>query len=299
MGETSVQNMAGFLAPALTVRIFREARLPLRVRLIRWSTPTPTSMNVNEWDGFDGRLTSRLVVDGRKWVLDGTPIEQFALRRTPYPGRPGWYGRLEFPLDTIRAILAGALAPRAAQLHLHIVGDSTLELVLAAMESLAPDSVWRSRRVRFEHAPSVTGSSIARVARLGIVIAQPRAGSAAYRSWLAAGIPVAYGSDMLRNPFVHMLGAITGGNNAEEAVSREDAVRILTRGSAYAERAEREKGTLVPGMLADLAVLSQDIFMVPPPALPATRSVLTIIGGDIVYDGLTRSAASSRAASGR
>ena len=104
---------------------------------------------------------------------------------------------------------------------------------------------------------------------------------------------------MLRNPFVHMLGAITGGNNAEEAVSREDAVRILTRGSAYAERAEREKGTLVPGMLADLAVLSQDIFMVPPPALPATRSVLTIIGGDIVYDGLTRSAAASRAASGR
>jgi len=52
-------------------------------------------------------------------------------------------------------------------------------------------------------------------------------------------------------------------------------------------------------MLADLAVLSQDIFMVPPPALPATRSVLTIIGGDIVYDGLTRSAAASRAASGR
>jgi predicted amidohydrolase YtcJ len=73
-------------------------------------------------------------------------------------------------------------------------------------------------------------------------------------------------------------------------VSREESVRIYTRGSAFAERLEAEKGTLVPGQLADLAVLSQDVFTIPAQALPATRSVLTIVGGDVVYDGLTRAA---------
>jgi len=285
MGVTSVQNMAGALAPGLTARVFRDARLPIRVRLIRWSIPTPTSMNAVEWDTVSERIAARVIVDGRKWVPEGTPIEQFALRRTAYPGRPDWYGRLAFPVDTIRAILAGALRPGAPQLHIHIVGDSTAELVLDAMEALAPAPAWRERRVRIEHGIPITGGQIARVARLGIVIAQPR-GALPYRSWRAAGIPVAYGSDMLRNPFVHMITVVTGAELPAEAVSREEAVRMYTHGSAFAERKEKEKGTLAPGMLADLAVLSQDIFTVPVPALPATRSVLTVIGGEVVYDGL-------------
>jgi predicted amidohydrolase YtcJ len=285
MGVTSVQNMAGALPPGVTARVFRDARLPIRVRLVRWSIPTPVSMNTVEWDTVTVRVAPRVIVDGRKWVPEGTPIEQFALRRTPYPGRPDWYGRLSFPVDTIRAIVAAALRPGAPQLHVHIVGDSTAELVLDAMEALAPDSAWRVRRVRFEHGIPITGAQIARVARLGIVIAQPR-GALPYRSWRAAGIPVAYGSDMLRNPFVHMITVVTGGEQPQEAVSREEAVRMYTHGSAFAERKEKEKGTLAPGMLADLAVLSQDIFTVPVPALPATRSVLTVIGGEVVHDNL-------------
>jgi predicted amidohydrolase YtcJ len=65
---------------------------------------------------------------------------------------------------------------------------------------------------------------------------------------------------------------------------------VYTRGSAFAEFKEREKSTLAPGMLADLAVLSQDIFRVPPELAPATMSVLTIIGGTIVWDELTSTA---------
>ena len=59
---------------------------------------------------------------------------------------------------------------------------------------------------------------------------------------------------------------------------------MMTRASAYAEFRESEKGMLAPGMLADLAVLSQDIFTVPAEALPQTRSILTIIGGETVFD---------------
>src|SRR5206468_6408802 len=105
---------------------------------------------------------------------DATPNEQNALMRRPYPGRPAWYGRMNSPLDTVRAMLRDAVRPDAAQLSLHIVGDSTASLVLDAMESLATDSVWRARRVRWEHADGLAGQQIARARRLGVVIAQPR-----------------------------------------------------------------------------------------------------------------------------
>lgn len=64
----------------------------------------------------------------------------------------------------------------------------------------------------------------------------------------------------------------------------EEAVTAYTRGSAAAEFEARRKGSLKRGYLADLAVLSQDIFTVPPPAVPQTVSVLTVVGGEIVWD---------------
>jgi len=81
-----------------------------------------------------------------------------------------------------------------------------------------------------------------------------------------------------------MVAVTARGGDTAQALTREQAVTMYTRGSAYAEFAEREKGTLAPGMLADLAVLSQDVFTVPADALPATTSVLTIVGGRVVRD---------------
>jgi hypothetical protein len=69
-----------------------------------------------------------------------------------------------------------------------------------------------------------------------------------------------------------------------EAITREQAVIAYTRGSAYAEFTDKDKGTLEPGKLADLAVLSQDIFQIPLQDLPKTESVLTLVGGKVVYD---------------
>jgi len=72
-------------------------------------------------------------------------------------------------------------------------------------------------------------------------------------------------------------------NRPAEAISREAAAIILTRGSAVAEWSEASKGTIAPGMLADFAILSQDIFTAPAAALPSTRSVLTVVGGRVVH----------------
>jgi predicted amidohydrolase YtcJ len=67
-------------------------------------------------------------------------------------------------------------------------------------------------------------------------------------------------------------------------LTREQAVTAYTAGSAYAEREELQKGTLAPGRLADLAVLSQDIFTVHFSLIPGTESVLTMVDGRIVWD---------------
>jgi predicted amidohydrolase YtcJ len=78
--------------------------------------------------------------------------------------------------------------------------------------------------------------------------------------------------------------ASTHPDRPSEALTREQAVIAYTATSAYAEFAEKDKGTLEPGKLADLAVLSQDIFSVPTQELPKTESVLTMVGGKVVYD---------------
>ena len=104
------------------------------------------------------------------------------------------------------------------------------------------------------------------------------------KSLLDAGIPIAIGSDGPMNPFLNIMAATTHPTNPKEAVTREQAVAAYTAGSAFAEFKEQEKGQLVVGQLADLAVMSADLFSVPVAELEAIRSVMTVFGGRIVHD---------------
>jgi hypothetical protein len=105
----------------------------------------------------------------------------------------------------------------------------------------------------------------------------------AFRSLLDGGIRLGIASDGGANPFVDLMFATTDPSRPSEAVTREQAVIAYTLTAAYAEFAEKNKGSLEAGKLADLAVLSQDIFQVPAEKLPQTESVLTMVGGKIVY----------------
>ena len=286
-GITSVQNMANDLDPETMISVLRRAQLPFRLRIIKFSMTSPMGRLVSEWDSVD-RLPAPLTrVDGRKWILEGTGVEGNALQRRPYsfPGRPGWYGRIDFPLDTVRAMLAEALRTRE-QLMLHIGGDSIIKLVLGMMKQMAPDSVWRPLRVRFEHGDGMAADLVPAARSLGVIVVQnpTHFGFQPLRSLLTSGMHIAIGSDNARNPYLNIMLAVNRPSVPTEALTREEAVTAYTRGSAYAEFKENEKGTLAPGMLADLAVLSQDIFTVPANALPATVSVLTMVGGKAVYD---------------
>lgn len=107
------------------------------------------------------------------------------------------------------------------------------------------------------------------------------------RSLLVAGVPLAIGSDAggdQANPFLNIMLASTYAASPGEALSREQALRAYSVGSAYAERQEHSKGRIMPGLAADLAVLSQDVLTVPAQDLPATKSLLTVVDGEIVFE---------------
>ena len=191
------------------------------------------------------------------------------------------------PVDTIKQILNEAYNSHT-QLMMHIVGDSTMSLVLSLMKQTRNDSVWRSKRVRFEHNASgnATAEEIQEIHDMGLIMAHtPKYGHGSHiQSFLDKGIIVSVSLDGTTNPFWDIMVMTSQQKDSKENTTVEIAVIAYTKTNAYAEFEEKEKGTLMPDMVADLAVLSQDIFTIPSEQLPATKSVLTMVDGKIVYE---------------
>jgi hypothetical protein len=300
-GITSIQDMS-FQPPARVVEALARTRPPIRWREMQVPGATDKCPHPGDERMVVENPLPRVTVSGTKHVLDGTPIERLAWMREPYTDRPDFFGMPYFAADEIARRIASASTSTGDQLLFHVVGDRTTDTVLSLLRSAA-DSDWRSPdRPRIEHGDFVTSEFWSLARDVGAVVVQnpahfalpgimfPRFGPARVsemmpvRSLLDAGIPLAFGSDGQMNPFLNILFASIHPVNPSEAISREEAMIAHTRASAFAEFAENEKGTLAPGMLADLAVLSQDIFTVPPGQLPATRSLMTVVGGRIAYD---------------
>lgn len=285
-GITTAQDMSCCIEPSALSRIFSEANLPLRVRIIPMPGATANGRSLSEWKKVDPHPSRLTYLSGVKYLLDGTPLEENAMMKKPYHDSPAWYGRLDIPVDTLKQILREALAS-GTQLMIHIAGDSTLALVLSLMKQLGDGETWKSRRVRIEHnaTANITPSEANDLRAMGALIMHtPKYNRSSHlRSLIDRGIIVGISPDGTLNPFQDIMFTSNGQDNPRENISREQAVIAFTRTNAYAEFREKEKGTLAKGMLADLAVLSQDIFTIPFEQLPATKSVLTIIDGNIVY----------------
>jgi predicted amidohydrolase YtcJ len=298
LGITSVQNMCTGATADEYIKYWKMAGLPFRLRLIRWGYFSPDGNIL-----IPGKDLPRnnddlplLSVFGTKWLLDGTPIEGGAAVTEGYVYNPKHMGYLNFSREDIKSFFEEALK-RNDQLCFHVAGDSTLNTVLDVMGKMNVD--WTGKRVRIEHGDGLLPAQFANAKNLGIIVVQNPAhfekqsipllrgdmSKTGFRflSLLKAGIPVAIGSDGPFNPFLNIMLATTDPPFPDQAMSREQAVIAYTLTSAYAEFAEDKKGSLVPGKLADMAVLSQDIFTVPAQQLMTTRSVLTIIDGKIVF----------------
>jgi predicted amidohydrolase YtcJ len=259
-GITTIQDMSNGLTIENALAALRKAEARVRIRLIRFPMDGPGG---TDWPDSRSLAPSQpaglVTVSGVKWILDGTPIESNAAMRLAYAERPGWFGRLNFTPTEVGAMLAVA-GGGAGQPMLHVVGDRAVELLLDQMEASGGHAVWASRRVRIEHGDGLTPDLFARVRALGVVVVQNpihftfpelfarRLGKdraktfQPMRSLLAAGIPLAIGSDGPMNPFLQIMCALAHANNPAEAITIEQAVAAYSRGSAFAEFEETRRG---------------------------------------------------------
>ncbi len=305
-GITSIQDMSNDMAPARAVALFEKVPTPIRLRVMRMPGTRVGARNIDEGVGLPRHPSPLITVSGTKWMIDGVPIEgtftpRDAVHKPPAPPFDAIFRDLPltFPATEAAAMLRESVANND-QLLVHVSGYLGAKALLDAMAATGGPAFWRSRRVRFEHGDGIFPDLYARVKEYGVVVVQNPSHlmgfglpdrsafdvSQPLQSLLSAGIPVALGSDGPTNPYLNILFATISANHPSEAITREQAVIAYTLTSAYAEFMEQDKGSIAVGKLADLAVLSQDIFTVPPRELPKTRALLTLVGGRIVVDKL-------------
>ncbi len=299
-GITSSQLLGQALPIAEASKRLVEANIPLRIKVFRFPMREAGAETIDSRPPLPPQPSPFVDARGMKWILDGTPRERLGFLRAPYADSPGERGRLNLPPARIDEFVRWAYGSEDL-LAVHAFGDASIDAYVSAIERAGRPEVWKQKRPRIEHGDMLSPDLIARVKAQGMVLVQNPAHFIArdvflarlgaervawmqpLKSILKSGIPLAIGSDGATNPFVNILAASTHPTNPKEAITREEAVTAYTAGAAFAELKEKEKGTLAAGMLADLAVLSGDVFTAPGPELEGIKSVLTMIGGRIVH----------------
>ncbi|HJU88038.1 MAG TPA: amidohydrolase family protein [Gemmatimonadaceae bacterium] len=300
LGFTSLQLVSKYQPSDAALRALVASQSPIRWRLIRFPM-TDARGRVAEPRLTAPRPASLVTLSGTTWIVDGSIVERGSLLRAEYADRAGWFGRGFFGPDTVRAMVTEAFTSRDASL-LRASGDSSIALVLSAMSDTATFQRWRARRLRLDDADGLLPDFILQSKRVGLAVVQnparltmteiarrrlPRHVTPIWqplKTLVRQGIPLGFGSDGELSPYRNMMSAVTHPTTPGEALTREQAVVAYTRGSAEVEGMDERKGTLMAGMLADLAVLSQDIFRVPLADLPKTEAVMVMVGGKIVYE---------------
>ncbi|HQS24700.1 MAG: hypothetical protein B7Y11_09430 [Sphingobacteriia bacterium 24-36-13] len=283
-GITTVQHMSSTFNDSMSEQFFKDANLPQRIRIISWPKTDSRGRQMPIWNQQTVSNIPNIYFSGVKYMIDGTPIEKNALNKNAYSKND--FGYLNYPADSISTILNEALS-NDCQLMMHITGDSSLAIVLSQMKKLASDKTWKSKRVRIEH-NSILQSNMTEIndfKNLGLLVMHtPKYNQASpISSLLKKGVLLGIAPDGTTNPFWDMMVITSQQSNPNENITREQAVIAYTKTNAYAEFQEKIKGTLNKGMLADLVVLSQDIFTIPSVLLPTTTSVLTMVNGKIVF----------------
>jgi predicted amidohydrolase YtcJ len=263
-----------------------------------------------------------------KAFADGVIESGTAAMLAPYEGmtagQPGALGHPQWePGELAEAV---RVADRLGwQIQVHAIGDGAVRQALDAFELATAANRPGDRRHRIEHIETIDAADIPRFGSLGIVASmQPyhadpeptqlesygsRIGpDRASRGWpwnsiRRAGGRLAFGSDwpiVSFDPFLGLNSAVNrttrdgrpaGGWLPGERLSLADALAGYTSGSAWAAHQDRFKGTLEPGMVADVVVLDRDLFAIPPQDIVSASVQVTILGGQVVYD---RNSATSR-----
>jgi hypothetical protein len=259
---------------------------------------------------FGGRLT----VHSFKLRADGALGSRGALLLEPYNDDRGNRGLHVQTPDTLLFWTRSALS-RGFQVCTHAIGDGANRQMLDIYEKAMRETGKKDLRLRIEHAQLISPQDLSRFGTLGVIASmQPThatsdmlwahtrvgverlAGAYAWRSLLASGAVLAFGSDFpveSVNPLLGLYAAVTrqdaegspaGGWMPDQKLTLEEALRAFTEGAAYASFDEKSAGRIESGMRADLTVLDRDITMGAAHDLLDTHAKYTIVRGRVVYE---------------
>lgn len=256
-----------------------------------------------------------------KFMVDGVVESHTAAMLEPYSDDPSLKGKLFWEPANYSAAVA-QLDKRGLQLFTHAIGDYGVRTALDAYENAARVNHTTDRRPRIEHIETIGVADIPRFGKLGVIAsmqplhsypdtntldvwarnAGPDRASRAW-SWKSisdAGGRLAFGSDwpvVTLNPWEGVQTAVTrqtadgkpeSGFVPEQRLTVAQTIEGYTLAAAFAGRREKSEGSLETGKLADLIILSQNVFDIDPHKIAATKVVTTIVGGLIVYQSETK-----------
>lgn len=246
-----------------------------------------------------------------KIVSDGSLIGRTAAMCCDYHDSPGERGFLRADAEELHRQIVGAHR-NGWQVATHAIGDAALNVVLDAYEQAQRLHPRPGARHRIEHCAVTDAEQVRRIVALGLVpVPQGRfvsetgdgllaamgpersGGLYRMRTWVDAGVELPGSSDapVVDSPplwGVHDMVNRATASGAPfapgEALTVEQALRAYTYGSAYAAHEEHLKGSIKPGLLADLAVLDRDPLTVPAGELRDLRVAATVVGGEVRYE---------------
>jgi predicted amidohydrolase YtcJ len=320
-GVTSMQNAGGSPDDLLLYdQLRKQGDLTVRVYQALTADATLTEADLDRLEAVRKQFADDplLKTGGIKLILDGVIESHTAAMLEPYANRPSVKGDPRFTVEQLNHIVT-LLDRRGWQVQTHAIGDRAVRMTLDAYEAAAAanGAPSKGRRHRVEHIETIDPVDIPRFGKLGVVASiQPYHGlpsasppdvwatnigpERAARGWISgsiskAGGPLAFGSDwpvVTLDPMkgLHvavnrttLAGLPEGGWNPAERLPLRRAIDAYTRTAAWASFDEQRKGTLNRDMLADLVVLSANIFDLPPSRLTDATVDVTIFDGKVVY----------------
>lgn len=319
LGWTQVQDPGGSYAE---VEIFKklhdEGKIKLRIYKAL-SAPGAEAQRLMRDGAIIGADDYHLTVRTLKLYADGSLGSRSAALLQPYSDKPETSGFLTIKEADLQPLLEEALR-KGIQIETHAIGDRGNRFILDQYEkamNAVPKSEWKIKepRWRVEHSQIVNPADIPRFAKLGVIPSmQPShaigdlhfapsrlgidrlAGAYAWQSFIKSGSIVPGGSDApveRGEPMIEFYAAVARkdmkgfsgpGWHPEEAATREQALNMFTIWPAYAAFEEKLRGSIEVGKFADFTVLSADIMKIPEMEILKTRCLMTVIGGEIVYE---------------
>lgn len=317
-GLASVVNASGVIEEMeLYDELRRQGELTVRMKTAQMMEPELDAKTLAMYEEGRRRFRDEWLSAGViKAFMDGVIESHTAAMLAPYSDDPKLSGSLNYTPEQFRKNI-GELDRRKFQVMTHAIGDRAVGTVLDAYEAAGQANGARDRRFRIEHIETVNPADIPRFGKLGVIASfQPfhcypepnltnvwarNVGperlpySFAWHDIAAAGARLAFGSDwpvVSLDPFIGIQNAVTRQNDQGEPpsgwvgrqkVTLEQALAAYTRDAAHAAFEDANRGTLAPGNLADVVVLSHDLFKTNPLEIAKTSVLLTMVGGKIAH----------------